>query len=147
MLLQFVQQPAPRLELVRLSQQATRHFAAQLSTLSQDSASVRVTLTLHHHSHGHHTFHLRARSTTPDDRDRLAPAERRNKSHGMAALGERCQCVWEVEPDPDVPPAARFYFGALLASVALGPLLPDDDSGLYGVRSARLRAEALLATR
>lgn len=144
--LQFVQQPGPRLEIDRLRQHAARHFAAELCTLNRDADARRATLALRHTTHGECTFRLHARLATPGDRSRLPAAELRNQSHGMAALGERCQCVWEVEADPVVPLSACFYFGALLASVALGPLLPDDDSGLFGVRSARLRAEALVAS-
>ncbi|HEU5077058.1 MAG TPA: hypothetical protein VFU02_22865, partial [Polyangiaceae bacterium] len=68
-----------------------------------------------------------------------------NQSHGMAGLGERCASVWAVTPAPETSQAACFQFGALLASVALGPWLPPDGSGLYGVRSARVLAEQLAA--
>jgi hypothetical protein len=36
---------------------------------------------------------------------------------------------------------AELQLSALLASVALGPVLPEDESTLYGVRGAMERAE------
>jgi len=54
--------------------------------------------------------------------------------------------VWEVWPQTSQNLAACYYLGALLASVALGPLLPFDGSGLFGVRSARTLADKLKTT-
>jgi hypothetical protein len=143
MFLQFVQQPAPRLELERLLAQAARFFSAELEVLAEDTAARRATLRWKTKPDPETSFELHARLTDAADRVRLAPAELANQSYGMAGLGERCPCVWEVLPAPDAAPAACFQFGALLASVALGPWLPPDDSGLFGVRSARLIAERL----
>jgi hypothetical protein len=92
---------------------------------------------------GESSFEIHARFTDATDRARLAPAELANQSYGMAGLGERCLCVWQVTPAPGTSRAACFQFGARLASVALGPWLPPDGSGLYGVRSARVFAEHL----
>jgi hypothetical protein len=142
MFLQFVQQPTPCLELDRLVGQASRYFSAELEVVSQDTNGCQATLRL---KQGNVTasFELHARLADASDRARLQPAELANQSYGMAGLGERCTCVWEVTPAPDTPRAACFQFGALLASIALGPLLPPDGSGLYGVRSARVLAEQL----
>lgn len=142
MFLQFVQQPAPRLELERLVGQAARYFSAELVVLSQDSTGCRATLQMKTRQTTA-SFELCARSASIADRQRLGPAELANQSYGMAGLGERCASVWEVTPAPEAPRAACFQFGALLASVALGPWLPPDGSGLYGVRSARVLAEQL----
>ena len=145
MFLQFVQQPLPQLELGRLAGQATRYFSAKLEVLAQDPDGCRATLRL---TQGDTTasFELHARLATAADRERLGPAELANQSSGMAGLGERCTCVWEVTPARDTSQAACFLFGALLASIALGPWLPPDGSGLYGVRSARVLAEQLRVT-
>lgn len=142
MFLQFVQQPTPRLELERLVGQASRYFSADLQIVAQDATGCQATLCMRD-ANGDGLFELRARLVDANDRARLSPAELANQSYGMAGLGERCACVWEVEPAPDTPIAACFQFGALLASVALGPWLPPDGSGLYGVRSARVLAEQL----
>lgn len=144
MYLQFVQQPAPRLELERLQQQAARHFAAEFEVLSARDDGLVAQVALTTSRLGRASFTLRARSATGADFDALGPAERANHSHGMANLGQRCASLWQIEPDPGVSRAACLFFGALTASIALGPLLPPDRSGLYGVRSARTLAEALL---
>lgn len=142
MFLQFVQQPAPRLELERLAGQASRYFSAELQIVAQTAGGGQATVRMRTAA-GEHTFELRARLTDAADRARLGPAELANQSYGMAGLGERCTCVWEVTAAPDTPRAECFQFGALLASIALGPWLPPDGSGLYGVRSARVLAEQL----
>ena len=145
MFLQFVQQSTPKLELERLLAQAARFFSAELQVLAEDKASLWATLRWKTALDPETTFALHARLTTAADRARLPSAELANQSYGMAGLGERCACVWEVVPAPDASPAACFQFGALLASVALGPWLPADGCGLFGVRSARLFAERLRA--
>ncbi len=142
MFLQFVQQNEPRVDLDGLARAAERHFDATLSPGAPSPLGIRVQFTSQ--PYGTAAFTLRARACTESDYARLEPAERANQSHGMAGLGRRCTALWEVLPDPGTPAAACFHFGALLASVALGPLLPPEGDGLYGVRSARLRAEAML---
>ena len=144
MFLQFVQQSLPRLELERLVAQASRYFSAELEVVSRDDSGCQAQLRLKTLSIDAR-FELRARLATAADRARLAPAELANQSSGMAGLGERCASVWEVTPAPDTSLADCFQFGALLASIALGPWLPPDGSGLYGVRSARVLAEQLRA--
>jgi len=141
--LQFVQQPAPQIEVERLVAQASRYFSAELEIVSRDAATSQATLRFRTALDGESSFELHARVTDDADRARLAPAELANHSYGMAGLGERCVCVWQVTPAAGTSPAACFQFGALLASVALGPWLPPDGSGLYGVRSARVFAEQL----
>jgi hypothetical protein len=56
-------------------------------------------------------------------------------------LAARCPAVWIVTPEAEVQGSAELQLSALLASVALGPVLPDDESTLYGVRGAMERAE------
>jgi hypothetical protein len=51
--------------------------------------------------------------------------------------------VWTVVPKGTPPEWIVFEFVALLASVALGPILPPDRRRLLGVRSARERANDL----
>ena len=143
MFLQFAQQDEPEIDLEGLTRGAERHFEARLSAGAANPAGLHVQFETQ--PYGTVGFTLKARTATESDYARLGPAEAANHSHGMAGLGRRCTSLWEVVPDPGTAPAACFYFGALLASVALGPLLPPDGTGLYGVRSARLRAEALLS--
>lgn len=67
-------------------------------------------------------------------------AESRGAVPGMGALAERCARVWELREPADAPASNVYLLCALLASVALGPVLPPDHSTLLGVRGARDRA-------
>jgi len=71
-------------------------------------------------------------------------AEDRSGKWGMSQLAERCPSAWELEPEAGTPLAGELVVAALLASIALGPILPEDGSGLFGVRTAMQRAERLL---
>ena len=63
----------------------------------------------------------------------------------MSTLATRCAHLWELEPVSDAPPAATLNLCALLASIALGPVLPPDIATLFGVRGAMERVERLCA--
>jgi hypothetical protein len=65
----------------------------------------------------------------------------------MASLAERCPTIWDVEPVGEDSELARLNLCGILAAVALGPVLPDDGSTLYGVRGAMERVERLLKAR
>ncbi len=140
MFLQFAQQSEPKLELQRLDASAHSHFGASVTPTTVDPTGRSAQVHFETETHGSVAFTLRARLADDADRQRLEPAEMANRSYGMASLGRRCRCVWEVEPEPGASRRACYNFGALLAFVALGPFLPADGSGLYGVRSARLAA-------
>ena len=58
----------------------------------------------------------------------------------MSTLAERCPTVWEVSSVGVDSELARLNLCGILASVALGPVLPDDGATLYGVRGAMERA-------
>jgi len=59
----------------------------------------------------------------------------------MSLLAARCPAIWDIEPEAEVTDTAELQLSALLASVALGPVMPSDQSTLYGVRGAMERAE------
>ncbi len=67
-------------------------------------------------------------------------AEARGNVPGMGSLAEACARVWELREPADAPDADVYLLCALLASVALGPVLPPDHGTLLGVRTARERA-------
>lgn len=88
-------------------------------------------------------FSVATRPATRDDRADAEMAEARGQATGMALLAARCGFVWQVEPEGEVPDDALLDLCGLLASVALGPVMPPDKDTLYGVRGARERAEKL----
>jgi hypothetical protein len=144
----FSQQPDLIAALPQLLAHARRFFAAELEVLSAspperaELAAARVSLRLESARYpGSGTFRLEARATTGDDRAAAERAEARGRAGGMAQLAARCGVIWVLTPDGEVTGSAELQLSALLASVALGPVLPADESTLYGVRGAMERAE------
>jgi hypothetical protein len=125
-----------------IAAQGRQHFDVEL-TRSEGSSAAEMVLELAHDHPFRGRFRVSSRRVKAEDQAPLNKAEARSSSWGMADLARRCSHVWEVQPDPGVSAAAGYYLAAILASVALGPLLPSDQSGLFGVRSCRLRADAL----
>jgi hypothetical protein len=135
----FSQQPDLVNALPKLLQHARRFFAAEIEVLA---ASPQVRLRLESARYpGSGTFSIEARETSADDRFAAEQAEARGRAGGMSLLAARCAAVWVVTPEGDVTGSALLQLTALLASVALGPVLPPDESTLYGVRGAMERAE------
>jgi len=144
----FSQQPDLVAALPQLLAHARRFFGAELEVLAASSAErpdpalARVTLRLASARYpGAGTFRLEARRPTDVDHTAAQAAELRGKAGGMAQLAARCSAVWELTAEGIVTGSAELQLSALLASVALGPALPTDESTLYGVRGAMERAE------
>jgi hypothetical protein len=144
----FSQQPDLIAALPQLLAHARRFFSAQLEVLSaspperSELAVARVSLRLESARYpGRGTFQVDTRPTIAQDLAAAERAEARGRAGGMAQLASRCLVVWIVTPDGVVSGSAELQLSALLASVALGPVLPADESTLYGVRGAMERAE------
>jgi hypothetical protein len=144
----FSQQADLVAALPRLLQHARRFFAAEINVLSAspsdraepELAELRLLLESARYA-GRGTFRLESRVATDDDRFAAEAAEAAGKAGGMALLAARCPVVWLVHPEGDVTGSAELQLSALLASVALGPVLPAGEQTLYGVRGAMERAE------
>ena len=148
----FSQQPDLVAALPQLLAHARRFFAAELDVLSAsapdrpDLADAHVLLRLESARYpGQGTFRIEARRPTAADQAAAQGAELRGKAGGMAQLAARCGAVWFVTAEGEVTGSAQLQLSALLASVALGPVLPEDESTLYGVRGAMERAEKATA--
>lgn len=144
----FSQQPDLVAALPQLLAHARRFFAAELEVLSSspperaDAAIAFVTLQLQSARYpGAGTFRLEARRPNQADQAAAQAAELRGKAGGMAQLASRCPALWVLTAEGEVTGSAELQLSALLASVALGPVLPEDESTLYGVRGAMERAE------
>jgi hypothetical protein len=90
-------------------------------------------------------FLVTPRPVAAPDIDGARHAERADASGraaGLAELAARCPTIWVVESD-DAPEWLALAFCAALAFTALGPVLPPEEGTLYGVNSARARAERL----
>jgi hypothetical protein len=92
---------------------------------------------------GSGTFRIESRTATHDDRFAAEAAEARGRAGGMSLLAARCPVVWTVTAEGATTGSAELQLCALLASVSLGPVLPEDESTLYGVRGAMERAEKI----
>jgi hypothetical protein len=151
----FSQQPDLVLALPQLLAHARRFFAAELAVLSAsppdraEPALAQVTLRLESARYpGSGTFRIDARPNSDAERAAAQRAEQRGRAGGMADLAARCGALWLVTAEGEITGSAELQLSALLASVALGPVLPEDESTLYGVRGAMERAEkAAEATR
>jgi hypothetical protein len=146
-ILVFAQAASARLDLVRLIGNARKFFEAAVEVLEEaiDGERSRVRLRLESKKHGYSgTFELLVRPASADDRFEAQAAEVRGNATGMALLAEKCGFVWEVTADDATPQTAILNLCGILASVALGPVLPADKSTLYGVRGSMERLEKLL---
>jgi hypothetical protein len=144
----FSQQADLVAALPQLLTHARRFFAADLEVLAAspperpDRAKALVTLRLESARYpASGTFQVEARAPTAADQAAAEAAEERGKAGGMALLAGRCAALWVLTPQGEVSGSAELQLSALLASVALGPVLPADESTLYGVRGAMERAE------
>jgi hypothetical protein len=144
----FSQQPDLVAALPQLLQHARRFFKLDLEVLSAspseraDPGQASVTLRLESHRYpGQGEFRVESRAAQDDDRFAAEQAEARGKAGGMALLAARCPWIWTIAPQGNPTGSAELQLSALLASVALGPALPSDESTLYGVRGAMERAE------
>jgi hypothetical protein len=145
----FAQSLVPGVDGASLGNSAKRYFRAELRVLpgAEGDATGLTRVELEGPRGVKGSFRLRERERTADDLARARIAEQRGRAAGMAGLAERCSSVWEVEPEAGVDPSTTLMLCAIIASVALGPVLPPDDSTLFGVRGAMERAERLLDER
>jgi hypothetical protein len=148
----FAQTPSARLDLPKLVRNARTFFALEVDVLEElgfDPAAaaapetVTVRIRLQSSAHGWDVpIRVRARRRTEADLSRARAAE--GNARGMADLAARCDFVWVVDAEGELELAGVLKFAGLLASVALGPVLPPDDSALFGVRGAVERSDRLL---
>lgn len=144
----FSQQPDLVAALPQLLAHARRFFAAEVEVLASspperaEPLPAQVSLRFEGARYpGSGTFKLEARKPTAADLADAEVAEKRGRAGGMAQLAARCTALWLIIPAGEISGSAELQLSALLASVALGPVLPADLSTLYGVRGAMERAE------
>lgn len=148
----FAQREQLALDLPELLRATRSYFDATLDIQSQTLAAPGggdcVEVLLHSAKHGYEgRLSIRTRWASEHDRADARDAEQRGQAAGMAALAERCPTIWDVEPIGQDSELARLNLCGILAAVALGPVLPDDGSTLYGVRGAMERVQKLLKAR
>ncbi|MBK7578777.1 MAG: hypothetical protein IPI67_01110 [Myxococcales bacterium] len=147
----FAQRDEPRVDLAGIVKNARQHFGASIEVLSErgfqpgePAVETEVKLELSRPDRGIlGRFTLLARLRTDTDLARARRAEIAGRAAGMAELCTRCTTVWVIHPEPESSELALHTLCAILASTALGPVLPPDDSTLYGVRGAMQRVDAL----
>lgn len=126
----------------RLSAQARAHFDGNLSR--KPAARPGAPARLSYSTHGADgDFDVSSRPAVAEDVAAARDAERSGPIGGLGDLAARCRTVWIVEPFDEPPEWLILDFLALLASVALGPILTADGRSLLGVRSARERSNAM----
>jgi hypothetical protein len=148
----FAQRAELSLDLPELLRATRSYFDVTLDVQSRADPEAdgrdRVEVLLRSEKHGYEgRLSIRTRWASEHDRADARDAEQRGRAAGMATLAERCPTIWDVEPVGDDSELARLNLCAILAAVALGPVLPDDGSTLYGVRGAMERVQQLLKKR
>lgn len=148
----FAQADSGRIDLAKLVKNARSFFHASVEVLDEQNAppdvpspeTSRVRLELSSEQHGWRArFALASRPANKDDHENANVAEAASRASGMALLAERCRYVWEIEPEGDELEVATITLSGVLASVGLGPVMPDDRSTLFGVRGAMARIDEL----
>ena len=139
----FTQTPNGHIDAAQLVSNARKFFSVEMEVLLAEPAPDRcqlIELTL-----DGARFQVQAREVQDSDLARARTAERSGRAAGMSDLAARCGHVWCIN-DSAASERSALLLQALLASVALGPVLPVDDSTLYGVRGARERADRISAS-
>jgi hypothetical protein len=145
-LLVFSQIPELRLDPAGLLRAARQYFDAELEVLAElaDGEATGLHVRLSARSHAGE-FVIRPRAVSAEDLVQARHAEHVGRAAGMAGLAARCPTAWVIEAREPRSEAALLNLCAVLAAVALGPVLPDDCSTLFGVRGAMERVARLLA--
>lgn len=141
----FSQSQDGLIDFAQLGNYASRFFAAEIEVLGGTPAGdrpkeARISF---RSKQGRFdaVFKITTRRVEREDLRAAREAEARGNAQGMGALAERCKFVWEMEVPEGVSTGAVHLLCAVLASVALGPVLPPDRQTLFGVRGARALAE------
>jgi hypothetical protein len=147
----FSQRAELSLDLAELLRATRRYFDATLeiqSRTDQEDSGEIVQVLLRSDKHGYDgVFTIQSRRTAAADLQDARAAELRGRAAGMSQLAERCPTIWDVRTLGTDAELAILNLCGILASVALGPVLPDDCATLYGVRGAMERVEKLLKSR
>ncbi len=144
----FAQREELSIDLPELLNATRRFFDATLDVQSRSDAGDEVELLLKCEKHDYEgRLSIRSRRVLEADLADARIAEERGRAAGMAGLAARCHVIWEVASVGADSELARLNLCGILASVGLGPVLPDDISTLYGVRGSMERVERLLRAR
>lgn len=148
----FAQAGSGRIDLAKVVKNARSFFQASAEVLGEEllppgfspPEQSRVRLELSSERHGFRArFAITSRPANRDDHEFANAAEAASRASGMALLAERCRYVWAIESEGDEIELATLTLCGVLASVGLGPVMPEDHSTLFGVRGAMERIEKL----
>lgn len=149
----FAQADSGRIDLAKVVRNARSFFRTSAEVLDEEllppgfspPEASRVRLELSNERRGWRArFTIASRPATRDDHENANAAEAASRASGMALLAERCRYVWRIEPEGDELEPATLTLCGVLASVGLGPVMPDDHSTLFGVRGAMERLEKVV---
>lgn len=148
----FAQAESGQIDLAKVVKNARGFFHASVEVLGEEllppgfspPERSRVRLELASEQHGWRArFAIASRPANHDDHEFANAAEAASRASGMALLAERCRYVWAIEPEGDEIEQATLTLCGVLASVGLGPVMPEDHTTLFGVRGAMARLEKL----
>lgn len=144
----FAQRPDARLGLETMKRHSERFFSTKIgitvdkhyddAPLAVDAAHVVVASD---DATAKGTRLCFARPTEQEDLQAAQAAEEAQGTSGLAQLAQRCPMVWLVVPEGEDDRTA-LTIATIFASTLLGPILSPDGSGIFGVRTARMKLES-----
>ncbi len=151
LLLVFGQDPRTDLPLSDLRARAERFFSTKVGLREPETQAakgvVSATLVVREELRGKEAFSsvvtLRMRPSQSEDRAHLR-ASREASENGLAALGERCATVFELdEGEGEGDSRGSLLLAAILASAVLGPIVQLSSREVFGVKTAREKLDRL----
>jgi len=120
-----------------------KYFSASLSVVSQRTqksgkkATQELRIAYKTRKGFEAAYTLISRPVTPADRKKIREAETNGQVPGLGRLAHDCPWVWQVEDGLEEIQPETIQFCALLATVALGPIVPPHLDTVLSVRTAR----------
>lgn len=136
----FAQRALVCLEIEAWNQQGERFFGTRIGLAEPIANGGRLVVAPEGGGSGLRWVEGRAR----DERNlaHADAAEARAGGGGLATLARRCQTVWLLERE-GARDALALRLAAVIASVALGPILDPVVPEIFGVKTARAKLDAL----
>jgi hypothetical protein len=139
-LLVFAQRAQAHLEIDAWNQHGERFFGTRIGLAEPLDRGGRIVIAPEGCDPGVRS--VEGRSRNEDDLVRADRAEARAGGGGLALLARRCPTVWLIEGQSPTD-ALALRLAAVMASVLLGPILDLAAGELFGVKTARMKLDAV----
>lgn len=144
----FAQRPDARLDVETMKRHAERFFSVKIGiTVDKHYDDFPVAVDAAHVVVASEDGTVKgtrlcfARHAEHEDLAAAQAAEEAQGTTGLAQLAQRCPMLWLVVPEGENDRAA-LTIATIFASTLLGPILSPDGTGIFGVRTARMKLES-----